>query len=262
MSLKKKKERMRKLAESDQFISGIYNYCDRWCERCTLRNKCFSFAMDPDLRTEDSPRNDVNNEAFWEDIRENFQLAFEMLQEGAEKWGIDLNAEPDASVMERERRREEIVENDPLLKEAMNYAKAVDEWMKQRNELFADKANAMEREVEMDLPGHDPLPDVISLHEAVEVIRWYQYFLYPKISRAMMGLLDDDNEYRMHDVNGSAKIALIAIERSIGAWQTLGALLEQSDKVLDLQIQLSRIRAELEKRVPGAMSFRRPGFDE
>ena len=262
MSLKNKKERMKRLAESDQFISGIYNYCDRWCERCTLRNKCFSFAMDPDLRTEDSPRNDVNNEEFWENIRENFQLAFEMLQEGAEKWGIDLDAEPDEQTVQRDRRREEIIENDPLLKDAMSYAETVTSWMEARNALFAGKAQAIEREIEMDLPGHDPLPDVISLHEAVEVIRWYQHFLYPKIARAMMGLTEDTDEYRMHDVNGSAKIALIAIERSIGAWQTLGKLLEQPDEVLDLQIMLSRIRTELEKRVPGAMAFKRPGFDD
>jgi hypothetical protein len=65
----------------------------------------------------------------------------------------------------------------------------------------------------------------------------------------------------MDDVLGSAKIALIAIERSIGAWQTLGGLLQQSDDVLELQIRLTRIKTELEKRIPQVMSFKRPGFD-
>ena len=90
MSIEEKKERMKRLAESDQYISGIYNYCDRWCERCTLRSRCFSFAMDPDLRTEDSPRTDPNNEEFWQGISESFGLAFELLQESAEKWGKHL----------------------------------------------------------------------------------------------------------------------------------------------------------------------------
>jgi hypothetical protein len=255
-----KKDRLKRLAGSDQFISGIYNYCDRWCERCTLRNKCLSFAMDPDLRTEDSPRNDPDNEAFWESISENFQLAFEMLQEGAEKWGIDLNAEPDEPYIARERRREELVEKDPLLKEAMAYAEAVTRWMDERKTLIGEKVRQAEREVEMDIPGHDPLPDAIALHEAIEVIRWYQYFLYPKISRALMGLMDDERDM-FDDVYGSAKIALIAIERSIGAWQTLGQQMKQSDDVLDLQIRLARIKRELEKRIPEAMSFNRPGFD-
>lgn len=261
MSNESKKDRLKRLAGSDRFISGIYNYCDRWCERCTLRNKCLSFAMDPDLRTDDSPRTDPDNQEFWSGIHESFALVFELLQESAEKWGIDLNAEPDVEYEKRERRREELTEKDPLLLEAMAYAKAVTRWMDLRKELFAEKATRIEREVEMDLPGHDPMPDAIFLHEAVEVIRWYQYFLYPKISRALMGLMEEERDM-LDDVHGSAKIALIAIERSIGAWQTLGRQLGQSDDVLDLQIQLVRIKTELEKRIPHAMTFRRPGFDQ
>lgn len=260
MSNESRKDRLKRLAGSDRFISGIYNYCDRWCERCTLRNRCFSFATDPDLRTEDSPRNDLNNEVFWQGLRESFELVFELLQESAEKRGIDLNAAPDPEYENRERRRERLIERDPLLKKAMAYAKAVDIWMDERKVLFAGKAKQMEREVEMELPGHDPLPEAVALHEAVEVIRWYQFFLYPKIARAMSGLQDNERDM-MDDVLGSAKIALIAIERSIGAWQTLGQQLGQSDEVLDMQIQLTRIKTELEKRIPDARAFKRPGFD-
>lgn len=256
-----KKDRLKRLAGSEQFISGIYNYCDRWCERCTMRNKCLSFAMDPDLRTEKSSRTDLNNEEFWQGMHESFELAFELLQESAEKWGIDLNAAPDPDCEKRERRLERRIERDPLLKNAMAHAEAVDAWMDERKSLFGEKAKQIEREVEMELPGHDPLPEAIALHEAVEVIRWYQYFLYPKISRAMSGLLDDERDM-MDDVLGSAKIALIAIERSIGAWQTLGRVLQQSDDVLELQIRLTRIKTELEQRIPDAMSFKRPGFDD
>jgi hypothetical protein len=256
-----KKDRLKRLAGSDRFISGIYNYCDRWCERCTLRNKCLSFAMDPDLRTDDSPRSGPDNEEFWSGIHESFALVFELLQESAEKWGIDLTAEPDVEYEKRERRREELAEKDPLLREAMAYALAVTRWMNGHRELLAEKAARIEREVEMDLPGHDPLPDAIALHEAVEVIRWYQHFLYPKISRALMGMLDEDRDM-LDDACGSAKIALIAMARSIGAWQTLGVQMGQSDDVLDLQIQLARIKTELEKRIPGAMTFKRPGFDQ
>src|SRR5688572_15525227 len=28
----------------DGFIVGIFNYCDRWCERCPLTNRCRLFA--------------------------------------------------------------------------------------------------------------------------------------------------------------------------------------------------------------------------
>jgi hypothetical protein len=32
--------------------------------------------------------------------------------------------------------------------------------------------------------------------------------------------------------------------------------------VLELQIRLTRIKTELEQRIPDAMSFKRPGFDD
>ena len=28
----------------NNFISGIHNYCDRWCERCEFTNRCSVFA--------------------------------------------------------------------------------------------------------------------------------------------------------------------------------------------------------------------------
>ncbi|MDD4736968.1 MAG: hypothetical protein PHP44_12790 [Kiritimatiellae bacterium] len=212
-----RKDRLKNLAESEQYISGIYNYCDRWCERCTMRSKCLSFAIDPDLRMEDSPRNDLNNEKFWQGIHESFELTFELLRESAEERGFDLNFVPDPDYERRERIRERRIISDPLLKTTMAYAHAVDAWMDERKALFGETATRMDRAIEMDLPGHDPLPIAIALHEAVEMIRWYQFFLYPKITRAISGM--EEGEYdRMDDVLGSARIALIAIEHSIGAW--------------------------------------------
>ena len=29
---------------SDGFIVGVYNFCDRWCERCPLTSRCRVFA--------------------------------------------------------------------------------------------------------------------------------------------------------------------------------------------------------------------------
>ena len=36
----------------DGFIVGIYNYCDRWCERCTLAGRCRVFAEEQRLSFE------------------------------------------------------------------------------------------------------------------------------------------------------------------------------------------------------------------
>jgi len=54
-----KKDRLKKLAREKEFIPGIYNYCDRWCERCPQTSHCLNFAMseeefaDPEARDSD-----------------------------------------------------------------------------------------------------------------------------------------------------------------------------------------------------------------
>ena len=36
----------------DGFIVGVYNYCDRWCERCPLTSRCRVFAEEQRLSFE------------------------------------------------------------------------------------------------------------------------------------------------------------------------------------------------------------------
>ena len=32
-------------ARDPKLIPGIYNYCDRWCERCPFTSRCMVYAM-------------------------------------------------------------------------------------------------------------------------------------------------------------------------------------------------------------------------
>ena len=41
-----KKDEPRKPARNPKFIPGIFNYCDRWCERCAFTARCRTFAME------------------------------------------------------------------------------------------------------------------------------------------------------------------------------------------------------------------------
>ncbi|MDB5210640.1 MAG: hypothetical protein JWQ30_1467, partial [Sediminibacterium sp.] len=44
----------------EEFISGIHNYCDRWCERCTFTNRCSIYEDPGDVSPEER---DLNNKA-------------------------------------------------------------------------------------------------------------------------------------------------------------------------------------------------------
>jgi len=40
-----KKKELLKLAEEDRFISGIYNYCDRWSKCCAVTSRFMNVAL-------------------------------------------------------------------------------------------------------------------------------------------------------------------------------------------------------------------------
>ncbi len=60
-----KKEDIKKLAENKDFIPGIFNYCDRWCERCPFTARCMKFAMTREY-DDDHEASDINKEKFWQ----------------------------------------------------------------------------------------------------------------------------------------------------------------------------------------------------
>ena len=65
------------------------------------------------------------------------------------------------------------------------------------------------------------------------------------------------------DGNGSAKIALIAIDRSMAAWHAMEMCLPgKSDSIAPIVAELERLRWLLEEEFPDARGFIRPGFDE
>jgi len=64
-------------------------------------------------------------------------------------------------------------------------------------------------------------------------------------------------------MNGSAKVALIGIDRSIGAWAKFMEIIpERADATVNLIKLLKKILSITEKTFPQARSFIRPGFDE
>jgi len=107
----------------------------------------------------------------------------------------------------------------------------------------------------------------VNLEEAVEVIQWYQHFIFVKLMRAVRGKVekeDEEEEWKEFpsDSDGSAKIALIAIDRSIGAWAVIRHYHgDRDESIFDTIGYLDRLREAAEKTFPRARSFVRPGFD-
>ena len=64
------------------------------------------------------------------------------------------------------------------------------------------------------------------------------------------------------DSDGSAKVALIGIDRSMAAWRMMQlSLPDRVESIVPLILQLERLRLRVEKSFPQARDFIRPGFD-
>lgn len=116
------KELIKKLAANPDFISGIYNYCDRWCERCPFTSRCLNFALSEEQFADPEAR-DIDNEAFWQKLTETFQVALDMLKEMAEQEGIDLDSLDVEEAVEEEQLIEEVAANHECARAAAVYGK-------------------------------------------------------------------------------------------------------------------------------------------
>jgi hypothetical protein len=101
--------------------------------------------------------------------------------------------------------------------------------------------------------------------EALEVVEWDSHLIGAKLHRALMGQdrhqTDDfDDDPVQNDWNGSAKVALISIDRSEAAWQVIAQATGDA-AAAGIAVALADLRSEVEHAFPLARRFKRPGFD-
>ncbi len=259
------KELAKEAAEHPEFISGIYNYCDRWCDRCVFTSRCanYHFSNDAEAYPEcDEPA----SVASLEHLGGVFETTLTLLWELAEEEGIDLSDfDVEQAAIEAWHSEEEAAGH-PCCRLSGEYAEQVDGWFGEAERLFLEKGEELQLSERLHLPDLDPLGEAVELRTAVEILRWYQHFIHVKLSWAVQsaqeerasGLPDIPN-----DSDGSAKIALIAMDRSVDAWVELRRQLPgEADRILDFLAILDRLGRLTEDAFPRARSFVRPGFDE
>jgi hypothetical protein len=255
-----------KLAGDPRFISGIYNYCDRWCERCSFTSRCLTYAIDAEDNN-DSAARDLNNKAFWERLHAIFRQTAEMLNELAELMGIDLTSLDKESLSERMSHQIDEADNHELVRASRQYIQMTDEWFESEYSLFEQKEDELNSLLKIGIDETGIHSEADSIHDAVEVIRWYQHQIYVKLKRALTR--DDSINEELEDVIferdsiGSAKVALIGIDRTLGAWGTLHEHFpERADSILDILVHVDGLKRRVEQLYPQARNFKRPGFDD
>ncbi len=261
------KNRLLEMAQNPELISGIYNYCDRWCERCDFTSRCLQSQMEREEEAfaSTSSTGEVNAE-FWGQVTDAFALAMELIEDMAKREGIDLDQVDTEEEMAEHRKNHEKARSHQCSQAALAYSGMVEEWFESTKESWEEKDTELQPGEQPALPHMNPVDEAYDMRDAAEVIQWYRYFIYAKVARAMEGKLQGvppGLEEMPRDYDGSAKVAMIAIDHSIGAWGKLyREFPDKKDETLKVLVHLERLRRSMEGAFPDARAFIRPGFDE
>jgi hypothetical protein len=227
-------------------IDFISAYCDRWCERCAFTNRCSAYAVKAALAM----------------CEGDFGAAVELAvgappprHEAKERTGhgellaaYNPTEEELAAIGREMEEREERIDESPLTTDAIVMSTLAGQCLEKHRKSLEDR--------------HDR-----SVREALEIASWDCHLIGAKLHRALSGqdeadydgLIDSDPI--QNDWNGSAKVALISMDRSITAWTTIAVATADADAAAMAQ-RLQTLRLDVERKFPNARKFVRPGFDE
>jgi hypothetical protein len=221
----------------DGFIIGISNYCDRWCETCAFTSRCRLFADAAEIEAKLDPglKEIVDAPPLPEDV-----------PSPPPQWMKEMIAEMNAATEDpaldalQQPRREPPPEHLLVESRADDYFTRVHAWVRERS--FSN----------------DPT-------DPCAVITWFHLQIMVKMHRAIHGLAEDGPGPHdwPPDHDGSAKVALIGIDRSHAAWLELADRGNASQgEVAPFIADLVWLGESLERIFPKARAFVRPGLDE
>ena len=209
----------------DGFIVDVSSFCDRWCARCALTARCELFVKndsDPGSTTADSRLNLLEQVEMMRDVAGRYPA-----QTPSHDTVCHLPADLEPSPMGPS---PEVVKNSKALHRKQQRARL--------------SANA-------------------SVRLAVETIDHFTLFVPVKMLLCLGTVARDGPGPQQSDANGWGKAALLGLERMRAAWRLLVDTHHCSaSDVAPFLSEISRMQRNLERAVPNARAFVRPGFDE
>lgn len=266
--------------DTHKFISGIYNYCDRWCERCSLSSRCLLSSREK--KRLDEHRKKREDPYDWKivmkDVEEDLKEALVLIRKAAKERGIDLETVPEMEYEPPDPHRH------PLFRTAEKYQKLAYKFLKKFRQIIQEEGIDLTKRIEI-VPS--PEKETKSFQEIAfcyETILWYHTLILAKIYRALTSVREVSPESHCeepklvsgdeaisslavnidrNDSEGSAKVAYLGLTESIKALQKIYHWDENlEDDILPLLILAEQLRKGIDKEFPGHRHFKRPGFDE
>jgi hypothetical protein len=229
------KSRFSEIARDSQLIPGVHHHCDEWCDYCPVTNRCLAYRCTADFRAQ---RGRAPGDPTFTSLEE--AIAFTRDVSGAEGMRTD---ELDALVSHPPG-QSGVQTSDPLAAVAWDYAEAT-------ACLMMPSALEMSRARPRVRPAGPT---------AEEIVLWYHLRIYMRTFRALVAQESACGQ-RTEDATGSAKLVLVAVERSRHALRALRTV-ESAEELDRLLSMLDEIERGLDERFPHARAFVRLGIDQ
>ena len=215
------------LLDDPRFIPFVYDYCDMRCDRCPVSGRCLWFAAERvALRTA---------------AGENDAIVLTRAVAARASPERQAVAQLDCALCDLRSTPREPALGHPLEFLARHYALQAARFLA-----------SLETPADEEWPRGSPL----------EIVAWFHFLIAAKTYRALVShFASEKTPDLLSDALGSAKLVLVAIDRSLAAWRTIA---EDKDdaRVGGLMEVLEALRTGVEMRFPEARAFVRPGLDE
>jgi hypothetical protein len=216
------------LLDDPRFIPFVYDYCDMRCESCPVSNRCLWFAAE--------------RAAFSQAARENDAIVFTRAVAERASPNHKAVARLDCALCDLKSTPREPALGHPLEFLARHYAL-------QATQFLASLETPANEEWRRGSP--------------LETVAWYHFLIAAKTYRALVSHFASEEAHDLlADALGSAKLVLVAIDRSLDAWRSIAESERDDARVGGLMEVLEALRTGVEMRFPEARKFIRPGLDE
>jgi hypothetical protein len=249
-----------KFMKNPDFIEGIYNYCDSWCERCAFTDKCMNFAM---RKYKENANGEAGNNDNLTDV---FQQTTDLIKQIIEDKGMnweEIISQVDTETPVVDPHRE--ADKHRNVKTAKEYTYLYGSFLREEQGFMKGKGVEFQNDLNKGIISVEEAEESLSqIEDAFEVINWYQSLIYIKVRNACQLFFEVNlSDFMIDYYNGKAKLTLISIDRSIAAWLVLQVHFpEKTDRISQILFQLEKLRRQIEKDFPNARKFVRPGFDK
>lgn len=260
--------------DNPNHIEGIYNYCDRWCERCTMTKHCRNYTTNMAIeqkvsKVTDNP--DEQNKLFWEEMGKMMEDTMKLLEYTAKERGFDLHElknspESEKLFQEKNERRKSMMKS-PLVLLARKYDDTCRKLIYKENSWLISKQDEWKKMMELGIDEESFLKEHYLIKDALEIINWYSPQMMVKLVRGLSAdpesiIWSEENGFPK-DSDGSAKVALIGMNRSMAAWsKIMNVFPDMQNIILDILVMLEKMKNGTIAAFPDAEKFKRPGFDD